>query len=225
MAYLDEGLDRFRTQWRKDHPGAIVYWIADDAHSQNPDVSQHAPDRGGSKPGDDKGEVDAVDVMPGNGVTKADLRELFEGLHRERDPRVLYVIHEDEIFSSVVQPWKVRPYSGDYHGHVHISVNDNFDKNTAHWEWEKELSEKAHKLITVTGAKLPESLVFGMEDTGYTGYNHVSRAQALLNYLDRKNPLDIDGVYGAYTTQKVKKVFGGNGRTLTLENLRKLHGI
>lgn len=225
MAYLDEGLANFREQWKAKYPKATVYWVADDAHSQNPDVSQHAPDRGGSKPGDDKGEVDAVDVMPGNGVTDAALTELFEGLHREKDPRVLYVIYKRQIFSSVTRPWVIRSYSGNYHGHVHISVNDNFDKNTTKWDWEKELSEKAHKLVTVKDARLPESLVFGMDDDGYSGMNHVSRAQALLNYLDRKDPLDIDGVYGAYTVKKVKTVFGGTGRVLTLANLRKLHGI
>lgn len=223
MAYLDEGLAKFREQWKAEHPGATVYWVADDAHSQNPDVSQHAPDRGGSKPGDDKGEVDAVDVMPGNGVTEAHLTELFEGLIREQDPRVLLVIHGNKIVSSVVEPWKVRPYSGHFHDHVHLSVNDNFDNNAKAWEWE--LSQKSRKFVTLANASLPESLAFGEEDAAYDGYNHVSRAQALLNYLDRPNPLDIDGVYGANTVQKVKKVFGGTGRIITLPNLRKLHGI
>lgn len=223
MAYLDEGLAQFRAQWKKKFPNAVVYWVADDNHSQNPDVSQHAPDDGGSKPGDDKGEVDAVDVMLGNGVTQTDLQLLFFGLRQQRDPRLLYAIYEDAIVSSVTMPWIVRDYGGKFHTHVHISVNDNFDKNITPWEWE--LNQKTRKLVTVDNAKLPESLVFGEEDAAFTGYDHIVRAQALLNVLDRPKPLDLDGVFGANTVQKAKKVFGGTGRTLTLAHLRKLHGI
>jgi hypothetical protein len=225
MAYLDEGLATFREQWKAKHPKAVVYWIADSNHSQNPDVSQHAPDRESSKPGEDKGEVDAVDVMPGNGVTEADLTELFTGLHKSRDPRVLYVIYKRQIFSSVTRPWEIRPHTGDYHAHVHIGVNDNFDRNTAKWSWEPMAAQQWKTADLPTGSKLPTELTFGMEDAGFEGYDHIVRAQALLNLHHRADPLDLDGVYGANTAAKVRKVFGGNGRTITFGNLRKLHGI
>lgn len=223
MAYLDEGLDVFRTQWKKEHSGATVYWLADENHSQNPRVSQHAPDDGKSGgPGDTPGEGDAVDVMRGKTVTQAHLKELFYGLHESRDPRLLYAIFEDEIFSSVMRPWEIRNYSGDWHGHVHISVNDNFKANTAAWDW-KEMPLKKWNYVEVQGVKIAE-LNFGDDDDAYDGYAQVARAQALMNWIHKGNDLDVDGVYGANTVQKVKAIWGGNGRTLTVDNIRKLKG-
>ena len=199
--YLDEGLARFEREWKAAHPGAVVYSIGDSQHSTNPNVTQHAPDWGGSAPGDDKGEVDAVDVMPGNGVTAADLDELFEALIRSRDPRILYVIHHDVIVSSVVSPWTKRHYSGEFHDHVHLSVNDKYDANSSDWKW-----EAMDWTYTTLSGKLPK-MRKGDEDAAHSGWNHVGRAQALINWLEHTlPPLDADGVYGAKTAQKLAKV-------------------
>ena len=47
-----------------------------------------------------------------------------EFLRAKRDPRTKYVIFNKRIFSSTVEPWTWRPYSGlnDHTHHVHISV-------------------------------------------------------------------------------------------------------
>src|SRR6202008_771054 len=51
-------------------------------------------------------------------------RALAESLIASRDPRILYVISNAQINSSVKEPWKWRPYSGTnaHRHHVHISV-------------------------------------------------------------------------------------------------------
>ena len=199
--YLDEGLARLRTEWLQVHPGATVYTIGDSAHSTDPDVSQHAPDRGGPQPGDDRGEVDAADFMPGKGVTSTDLADLFYGLHKSRDSRLLYVIWGSTIFSSTVQPWVMRPYRGAVHGHVHVSVNDRYDANRSDWKWEAGVPREV-KFETGT-MRLPV-LQLGDDDEILPGWNHIGRAQALANYLDASTPdLDVDGVYGPRTAAKI----------------------
>lgn len=222
--YLDEGLAAFRKQWWGFHPGATVYSIGDGAHDTDPDVSQHAPDRGTSgRPGDDRGEVDAVDVMPGKGVSSLDLGDLFGALVRSRDPRILYVIYQDEIVSSVVEPWKVRTYRGKFHSHVHLSVNDKYDAKVTPW---KIGDVKVYAPRFEFAGKLP-GLQMGMEDDAFDGYNAIARAQLLANYVDNTTPdIDVDGVYGAKTAQKIKAaVKDGNGKTIGLPEWRKLLGI
>lgn len=221
--YLDEGLSVLERQIKAEHPGTVIYKIGDSNHSTNPDVSQHAPDRGGKLPGDDKGEVDAIDVMPNKDLTLDKLVEIGENLRKSKDKRLLYVIVGDQIFSSVVSPFRWRTYKGRFHSHLHISVNDNFDNNQSPWSWQN--MAKEWDFEEVNKVRLPKQLLFGYDDDAYEGYNFVGRAQALLNYQDKKDPLDLDGVYGAKTVAKVKKVFGGNGKVLTLSNIRKLWGI
>lgn len=221
--YLDEGLETLEKDIKAEYPGTIIYKIGDDYHDTDPDVSQHAPDDGGKLPGDDKGEVDAIDVMPNKRLTMDKLVDIGENLRKSKDKRILIVIVEDRIFSSVIDPFRWRPYRGKYHKHLHVSVNDKFDNNQSPWSWQN--VAKQWDFQTVEGARLPKQLLYGYDDDAYDGYNHVARAQALLNYQDKNNPLDLDGVYGANTIAKVKKVFGGNGKVLTFDNLRKLHGI
>jgi hypothetical protein len=227
--YVDEGLQRLDREWKAEHPGAVVYHIGDLNHSTDPDESQHAPDRGGSKPGDDKGEVDASDFMPGKGgVTEDDLDDLAENLRKSKDKRILIVIRRQRIFSSYpvggVAPFTWRPYSGKYHGHTHVSVNDNYDNDQSDWKWEN-LVARTIQYAPIPGAKLP-LLQLGDEDGAQDGWNHVARAQVLANWLDNKLPdLDTDGVYGANTARKFAKIFGGNGKKLELAHIKKLHGI
>lgn len=223
--YIDEGLQRFKREWLAKHPGATVYSIGDQNHDTNPDVTQHAPDRGGSKPGDDKGEVDALDVMPGKGVTEKDLDDLFDELHASRDKRIFYVIHRDKIFSSVSSPWKIRPYTGHYHDHVHISVNDDFDNDQSDWKWEKLVARTIQYVEIGDKPKLP-LLQLGDDDGAQDGWNSVARAQVLANWLDNKTAdVDVDGVYGKKTAAKFKAIFGGDGKKLLLPHIKKLHGI
>ncbi len=214
--YIDEGLQKFIRQWKAKHPQAVVYSIGDTAHSKDPDVSQHAPEP--------SGEVDAIDVMPGNGVTEQDLEDLFFGLHAQMDKRVLYVIYQRMIFSPIVSKGKIRTYNGDRHHHVHISVNDEFDNDQSDWYWEK-MAQPTFEYQEFD-AKLPKKLMYGNDDAQFGGWNHVGRTQALLNFMDNKLPdLSIDGVYGANTVQKVKAVFGTAGKVLTFDQIRKLHGV
>ncbi len=214
--HIDEGLQKFIRQWKAKFPKATVYSIGDTSHSKDPDVSQHAPEK--------SGEVDAIDVMPGNGVTEQDLEDLFFGLHDHKDKRVLYVIYQKMLFSSTSSPWKIRTYNGNRHHHVHISVNDLFDNNQSDWHWEKMTQPNFE--YTEVEIKLPTKLMYGMDDNDFGGWNHIGRTQALLNFLDNKLPdLDIDGVYGANTTQKVKAIFGGKCKILNLADIRKLHGV
>ncbi len=226
---LDEGLERLDQEWRAQHPGAVIYHIADGNHSQNPRVSQHAKDDGKSGgPGDTPGEVDASDFMPGKGgVTDEDLDELAEGLVRSRDPRILIVIRRQSIWSSYpvgnYPAWAKRPYSGKYHGHTHLSVNDKYASNKSDWKWEPVANEIP--MVKLDGVWVPQ-LKLGHDDAMDEGYNHVKRAQVLANWLDNKRvDLDVDGVYGAGTAAKFAAIFGGNGKALTTEQWRKLHGI
>lgn len=120
--YPDKGLATLIAQWREEHPGAVVGTIADENH--NP-PSEHIPEADGS--------VDAGDFMEGNGVTQADLDDLAERLRAGRDRRIAYVIRRQRIFSSTVQPWVWRTYTGAYHGHTHVSVNDLHENDTTRW--------------------------------------------------------------------------------------------
>jgi hypothetical protein len=106
-------------------------------------------------------------------------------------------------------------------------LNDNFDANKSEWEALSVATEKAWNYKKVENAELPEKLFYGMEDQGYSGWNHVMRAQALINLQNNKGlpHLDADGVYGAKTVKMVKAIYGGDGRTITFENLKKLHGL
>lgn len=220
---LDEGLDQLRKQWLEAHPGATVYTIGDASHSTDPDVSQHAPDDGGSAPGDTRGEVDAIDIMPGKGVTENDLDQLFSDLIKSRDERILYVIHGRQIVSSVVKPWQVRRYKGAYHGHVHVSVNDKFEANRTVWTVgdSKKYAPRFELVGTVPTLRL------GMEDDAFAGYKAIARVQILANYVDSTRPdLDVDGVYGAKTAAKIRAIMKtGDGKTIGLAEYRRLFGI
>lgn len=229
---VDEGLVTLRRQWWDAHPGATVYTIGDTKHSTDPDVSQHAPDRGTSgRPGDTRGEVDGADLMPGKGVTRDHLADLFDDLRASRDRRLLYVIFEDEIFSSVVDPWKIRPYRGIFHNHLHLSVNDNYRANTAPWMIGGQPMADPDKIVIAGGYGTYRK---GMEDAAYDGYDGIKRAQHLLNWLEKSTPeLDRDGVYGSKTAAKLKafmKAAGGpasstNGSVIGEPELRRLFGI
>lgn len=221
--YVDQGLQVLIDEWKRAHPGATVYTIGDASHASRD--SEHNPEPQGSAPGADLGEVDAADFMESKGVTDAMLDELADGLVRSRDPRILYVIRNRRICSSVVEPWVWRPYGGsDPHtDHVHLSVNDKFDDNESDWKWEKMVA-RTLSYDTVTG-KWPV-LMMGDEDANLPGYNVVKRAQLMANYLENTLPaIDTDGVYGPLTARKLGKIFKSDGKKLGGPQLAQLFGL
>ncbi|MFV0388390.1 MAG: hypothetical protein ACK5NT_06520 [Pyrinomonadaceae bacterium] len=99
--------------------------------------SQHASRNSDHNPWvrDRKGQpiVTAIDVThdPRNGV---DCVQLAKELVAARDPRIKYIIWNRQICSSVVSPWRWRPYKGSnpHTKHLHISVNSSqglYDKS------------------------------------------------------------------------------------------------
>jgi hypothetical protein len=72
-------------------------------------------------------------------TTEDDVFDVLEAIRRSRDPRVKYVIHERELFSSYpsgnVAPFNWRPYSGPapHDDHGHISALAGFDTDTRPW--------------------------------------------------------------------------------------------
>ena len=87
--------------------------IGDERHQTT--KSEHNPDA--------NGVVRAMDIThdPAHGV---DARKLAEALVASRDTRVLYLISNGQIVSSVVKPWIWRRYNGvnPHRHHMHISV-------------------------------------------------------------------------------------------------------
>lgn len=221
--HVDEGLAVLIGQWKAKHPGAVVYTIADNAHSTDPDVSQHAPEP--------SGEVDAADFMPGKGsVTMADLRELRDNLREERDPRLLYLIIDKQIVSSRpvggYPAWAIRPYGGKLHTHLHVSVNDLFARNTNPWDIDGKDDDVAREYTMRQIEGLMPELRLGDEDEdGKTAY--IWRAQRLLG-------VGADGVYGRVTStalakrmaaQSAYKPSSSNGTKLYEPEWRVLFGL
>lgn len=107
--------------------------IGDNQPGHQTPKSEHYPE---DKPGNEPDEVDARDFThdPRAG---ADMGKIAEQLRLSRDWRIKYVIWHQSMFSSYPMAgypaWTWRPYSGDYHSHLHVSVNDVDDDNTALW--------------------------------------------------------------------------------------------
>lgn len=220
--HVNEGLSVLIDQWKKEHPGAVVYTIADSEHSTDPDVSQHAPEA--------SGEVDAGDFMPGKGgVTMAELRELRDDLRDARDPRLLYLIIDNQIVSSRpvagYPAWAIRPYRGKKHGHLHVSLNDLVN-NEKPWDIDGKDGDVAREYtMKPIEGQMPE-LRLGDEDVpGETAY--IWRAQRLLGVED-------DGAYGRVTAaalakrmaaQKAYKPSSSNGTRLQEPEWRVLFAL
>lgn len=109
-------LDTLLSQVNAAYPGrnkANDGTIGDERHQAS--KSEHNPDS--------HGVVRARDITndPDHGLNA---RALAEALVASKDPRILYVISNAEICSSVVAPWNWRPYGGanPHREHMHISV-------------------------------------------------------------------------------------------------------
>lgn len=87
--------------------------IGDPAHRAR--TSDHNPNA--------DGVVCALDIThdPAGGC---DAGAIAESLRQSKDPRIKYVIWNKRIFSSTMQPWVWRPYTGTnpHQKHVHVSV-------------------------------------------------------------------------------------------------------
>lgn len=198
--------------WKRKWPRATVYTIADDKHSSE---SDHAVDPDGT--------VDAGDFMAGNGVDAEVLDAFAETLRANKDPRIKYVIRRQRIFAGNdgPEPWKWRHYGGDYHGHVHVSTRQANEDDGSPWT----LDRKKWKMnVSLNGLGLP-TLKQGDDDSATDGYNYVSRAQTLLNYI-LGTELTIDGDYGPATVTAVKRLpVDGDGKTIGLKEWTILLGL
>jgi hypothetical protein len=194
------------------HPGMIVGTIGDTAH-QN-EASDHDPDADGS--------VNAADFMIGSTFSSSDAGALATRLALIQDSRMAYVIYNRRICSTTVSPGVWRTYTGsDPHtNHVHVSVTHTAaaENNAKNWD----LGGKMHTYDNLAGLGLPE-LAAGQNDDDYTGYRGIARAQALLNYLGAN--LATDGDYGPATTAAVKRVCGGDGKTIRKNQWITLAGL
>ena len=90
--------------------------IGDAAHADR--KSDHNPS--------ERGIVCAIDIT--HDPIHFDGNKFAEALRLARDPRVKYVIWNTRIYSSLVEPWKWRPYKYakemPHDHHVHVSVID-----------------------------------------------------------------------------------------------------
>lgn len=108
--------------------------------------SEHNPDSNGI--------VRALDVSndPANGLVA---RKLAETLVASRDPRILYVISNAQIISSVVQPWVWRPYSGvnahEHHCHISVVESPALYDDTKPWSLGGAVAPKSAATMTASG--------------------------------------------------------------------------
>ncbi len=119
-------------------PGATVWTKGDRAHESSPS-DHNNDDMAGSKPeqtdADGKPEVRAADIPLLGGVTMADLDTLRVRLTTRPDNqrRLRYVILRQSIWRKR-NGWKQEAYGGEYHNHLHASVDVADDDNGAAWD-------------------------------------------------------------------------------------------
>lgn len=205
MARRNPALGQLDTQLKDKYPGIVIGWIADSAHSSQ---SDHAVDSDGT--------VDALDPMLGSAFRNADADTIVNALVASRDKRIKYIIWENRIISSVVQPWVWRPYSGsDPHtGHFHISSVQEYEKDASAWRINSEGKKMEYKTF---GVRVPV-IRQGDNDDQYDGYNMIYRIQGALG-------VDRDGDYGPKTAAAVKAKCGGDGKYVDERAYRIIFGL
>src|SRR5262249_26425255 len=150
--------------------------IGDEHHQTT--KSEHNPDA--------NGVVRAMDIThdPAHGV---DARKLAEALVASRDTRILYLISNAQIVSSVVKPWIWRRYNGvnPHRHHMHISVvpEPNRYDDIRPWDLSAlELKEDAD----ATSPQTPDaSSVPASAGRGYTVIDR--RCDAAIDRADHRN--------------------------------------
>ncbi len=126
-------------RWPSRHPADGT--LASGSHTKWP-ASDHGRDP--------KGVVRAIDI----GVYLGQGDDLFAELRRSQDPRIRYVIHKNQMFSSYPAhgkpPWALRPYTkGGHDRHVHVSVltDSDVDTDDSHWDiGDENVSELVKKI-------------------------------------------------------------------------------
>lgn len=126
--------DSIRRVW----PNATV-WGKGDADHQESASDHNEDDTPGSKPeqtdADNLPEHRAVDVPRLGGITMTDLREMRRRLtdRPANRARLRYVILEQTIWRKR-NGWKPEDYSGDFHDHLHASVDVADDDNASPYD-------------------------------------------------------------------------------------------
>lgn len=182
MARVDRGLAQLILEWKAEHPGALVGTQGDDHHTP---PSDHLPDAADT--------IDAADFMKGKGgVTDVELDDLRDRLYASRDNRIAYIIRRDKICSSTVQPWVWRDYDGEYHGHVHLSVNEAHADDPREWD-----------LFDMTPKQFTDALLVALDDdrvetkmralsVSYTG-GGIPKGKSLLNVINDLHTMAVAG--------------------------------
>jgi GH25 family lysozyme M1 (1,4-beta-N-acetylmuramidase) len=103
------------------------------------------------------GVVSALDLTndPRHGC---DCESIAESLRAGKDPRIKYVIWNRRIFSSTIQPWTWRKYSGanPHREHIHISVLPEKHLYDSKQQWDVEFaSENNFHAIRLNGIDTP----------------------------------------------------------------------
>lgn len=175
-------------------PKATVWTKGDAAHQESPS-DHNNDDTPGSRPeqtdADSKPEVRAADVPTLGGVTMGTLDVLRERLTTRpaNRARLRYVILRQTIWRKR-NGWKAEEYSGEYHGHLHASLDAADDDNGAAWDIDaaEPVPDKGENddMKPILGRLLPAATVWkGYGVPGTLMALHSSRA-----YTDVKSSLD-----------------------------------
>lgn len=123
---------------RQYGPGVTVWGKGDPAHQGSPS-DHNEDDTPGSKPeqqdADSIPEHRGLDIPPAGPMSWADLDDLrvkLTGRPANR-ARLRYVILRQTIWRKR-NGWRADPYTGDYHGHLHVSIEAADDDNTMPWD-------------------------------------------------------------------------------------------
>lgn len=186
-------------------------WLGDAKHSMR--KSDHNPEPDGT--------VDALDLTHDlkNGV---DIQKLCDAIIASKDRRVSYLICNGKIISGAggKQPWVKRNYSGPnkHTKHIHISVKDAHQDDTAPWKVEPAFGKAAAPSRPREAAplapapapakpappRLTEKQKSAVMRRGSKG-DFVAELQINLNALGY-GPIAVDGRFGATTERAVKKL-------------------
>lgn len=144
------------------------------------------------------------DVVTAMDVRGRDVAQwLWDFLLESRDKRLKYVIHDEEIFSSVISPWIVGVYYGSngHIDHLHVSVGPEKSKYDDNRPWgindESTLTPpRLRRIIMNVGMPLLKK--------GHEG-GDVTSLQVLLNEKAGQG-LKVDGDFGKKTKAAVINV-------------------
>lgn len=133
---LAKSLEKLRAQVDAKYPGRNKRSdgdLGDESHALRGNRSDHnAYIMDGDMP-----IVTAIDIT--NDADHCAARAVVDALVASQDPRIKYIIFDNQICSSVVAPWTWRPYTGDnpHQHHFHISVDarkENYDDDARDWQ-------------------------------------------------------------------------------------------